>query len=75
MISSQSSKNTHDSLLAVKRAVAGKLGHSTGHCFVRRASRRLCKSDKADTETEKLKKMMAKIHKPSGSEDYHPGLL
>ncbi|KAM7311103.1 hypothetical protein ISCGN_008011 [Ixodes scapularis] len=93
----QNSKNTHDSLLSVERAVAeavsrfnqgmaktseavaAQLGYSTGSCLIRRSlekdRRRLRKANKAHSESEKVKKRMAKRHKPAKTQDYSPGLL
>ncbi|CAN7947863.1 unnamed protein product [Ixodes hexagonus] len=93
----QNSKNTHDSLLSVERAVAeavsrfnqgmaktskavaAQLGYSTGSCLIRRSlekdRRRLRKANKAHSESEKVKKRMAKRHKPARTQDYSPGLL
>ncbi|CAN7983167.1 unnamed protein product [Ixodes pacificus] len=93
----QNSKNTHDSLLSVERAVAeavsrfnqgmsktsqavaAQLGYSTGSCLIRRSlekdRRRLHKANKAHSESEKVKKRMAKRHKPARTQDYSPGLL
>lgn len=97
VIWSQCSKNTHDSLLAVQRAVAEavsrfnqgmaatsravaeQLGYSPGRCLIRRSlekdKQRLCRSDKGHTDSEKVKKKMAKRHRPDKTQDYCPGLM
>lgn len=58
------------------KAVAEQLGYSTGSCLkcrsLEKGKQRLCKADKAHTESEKVKKTTTKRHKPNMTQDYCP---